>query len=94
MKQRGKILQHVVLGADLPGEAIPGLPLVEIVGQSRVLIENHCGVTGYGCNEVCVKVKYGQLCICGSGLMLAQMTKYQLIITGQIECVKLQKEKH
>lgn len=93
MKGRREILQRVVLGADLPGEAIPGLPLVEIVGQSRVLIENHCGVTGYGCNEVCVKVQFGQLCIYGSGLTLAQMTKQQLIITGQIDCVKLQKEK-
>lgn len=91
MKQKGKVLQRFILGADLPGEAIPGLPLVEIAGQSRVLIENHCGVTGYGCNEVCVKVNFGHLCVFGSGLKLAQMTKFQLIITGQIDCVKLQR---
>jgi sporulation protein YqfC len=92
MKQQRRILQRLVLGADLPTETIPGLPLVEIVGQSRVLVENHCGVTAYGCNEVCIKVQSGLICICGSGLELVQMTNCQLIITGRIECVKLNKE--
>lgn len=91
MKKREKILERVVLGSDLPGEAIPGQPLIEIAGESRVLIENHHGVTVYGCNEIHVKVGFGQLCICGSGLELARMTKCQLVITGRIDCVTLQR---
>jgi sporulation protein YqfC len=91
VKQRGKILERVVLGADLPGESLPGQPLVEIVGECRVLIENHHGVTVYGCNEICVKVRYGQLCICGAGLELSRMTKQQLVITGRIDGVSLQR---
>lgn len=89
MKQRGKILERVVLGADLPAEPVPGLPIVEIAGEKRVLIENHHGVTAYGHNEICVRVCFGQLRICGNNLKLVCMTKHQLVISGQIESVSI-----
>lgn len=83
------LLERAIMGADLPGEAVPGLPLVEIMGEHRVLIENHRGVIGYGCSEICVKVKFGCLKICGNDLMLCQMTKQQLVISGTIDSVCL-----
>lgn len=70
-------------------EPVPGLPLVEIAGQGRVLIENHRGVCGYGRDQICIRVKYGQIAVRGCGLELARMTKEQLVITGQIESVNL-----
>ena len=89
MKQRKNLLERVALAADLPGEPLPGLPLVELAGDRRVLIENHHGVTEYGAREIRVKVSYGQLCIAGSGLELAKMTKEQLVITGCVDSVTL-----
>lgn len=88
MERRG-IIERVVMGADLPGEAIPGQPLVEIAGEHRVLIENHRGVVGYGTTEICVSVKFGYLKICGSMLMLSRMTKQQIVISGNIDSVSL-----
>ena len=41
VKWTESILDRFAMGADLPGEKMPGLPLLEIVGQNRVLIENH-----------------------------------------------------
>lgn len=76
---------------DLPEEPIPGQPLVEIAGSNRVLIEHHCGVTEYGRNQICVKVKYGKLCVQGKGLELARMTRSVLIISGCIDCVRLER---
>ena len=83
------ILERVVMGADLPGESIPGLPLVEIAGEHRVLIENHRGVIGYGDTEICVKVKFGCLKVCGNDLMLSRMSRQQLVISGEIDSVSL-----
>ena len=91
MKRRERILERVALGADLPGMAIPGQTLVEIAGESRVLIENHKGVTVYECNTIHVRVSFGELCVCGSGLELARMSKCQLVITGRIDCVTLRR---
>lgn len=73
---------------DLNTEPLPGEPLVELLGQGRVLIENHLGVLGYACNEVCVKVKFGCVIVCGQNMVLSRMTKEQLLINGCIETVR------
>ena len=83
------LFDKVVLGAELPMECAPGLPLIEIIGYQRVLIENHQGVTAYGRSEIRVKVCYGQICIGGLDLELACMSKHQLVITGQIHGISI-----
>ena len=89
MRKRNSILEKLTIAADLPDEAIPRLPLVEIAGDCRVLIENHMGVIGYAAEEICVKVKYGTLSVCGCALELARMTKGQLVVSGRIDKVVL-----
>lgn len=89
MLQPGKMLGKLAWAADLPDEPIPGRPLVEIIENQRVLIENHHGVNEYGESLIRVKVKFGTICVSGCKLELARMTKGQLIITGMIESVTL-----
>ncbi len=91
MKRRERLMERMALGADLPGMAIPGQTLVEIAGESRVLIENHKGVTVYECDRIHVRVCFGEVCISGSKLELVRMSKCQLVITGHIDCVTLQR---
>lgn len=76
---------------DLPDEPLPTHSLVEIVDDNRVLIEQHKGVTEYGRCRICVRIKNGFVQVNGSCLQLKRMTKGQLIITGRIECVKLER---
>ena len=89
LKGRGLLFDKVVLGAGLPMECAPGLPLIEIVGHQRVIIENHQGVTAYGQDEICIKVCFGHLCVCGTDLELACMSKHQLVIIGQIHNISI-----
>lgn len=89
MEKQGSILERLTMAADLPDESIPGQPLVEISGYSRVLVENHMGVTEYGPQLIRVRVKFGDVCVCGSGLELSRMTRGQLIIRGRIESISL-----
>ena len=77
---------------DLPEEAAPAETLVEIVGHRRVLIEHHCGVTQYGRQMICVKVKFGHISITGTGLELTRMTRGELIVSGCIESVRLERK--
>lgn len=91
MKEKHSILQRLAEEADLPGEPLPGQTIVEIAGDRRVLIENHFGVMEYSRERIGVKVKYGQLIVCGCGLELARMTREQLVISGRIDCVSLQR---
>lgn len=86
-------MERLTDGLDLPSEPIPGQPLVELTGERRVLIENHGGVTQYGREKICVKVKFGQVSVQGCGLELARMTKEQLIISGRIDSITLIRRK-
>lgn len=64
-------------------------PLLELAGDSRVLIENHHGVLAYSLEEIQIKVKYGKLSVGGSDLKIMQMSKEQLVICGQIDKICL-----
>ena len=87
-RSRG-ILDRLVEGADLPGEMLPGQPLVELSGDRRVLVENHRGVTEYSRERIGIRVSYGQVLVCGCGLELIRMSKEQLVITGRVEGITL-----
>lgn len=91
MTQKGNWVQRVADGADLHGESLPGVPIIEIAGDRRVLIERHSGVVEYGSERIRIRVRYGVICIMGRGLELTRMTKQQLIISGQIDCIQLQR---
>lgn len=89
MGERGKWMERIQRQMELSPEPVPGLPLVEISGQRRVLIENHGGVSSYGREQICVRVNYGEISVRGFGLELARMSREQLVITGRIDCVNL-----
>lgn len=89
MKEYRNWGQRLADAADLPGEAMPGIPVVELLGDNRVLIECHRGVTEYSCEQIGVKVSFGCLCIRGCGLHVRFMTKEKLIISGKMESITL-----
>ena len=89
--QKMNWMQKLADGADLSGEPLPGVPIVEIAGECRVLIERHGGVTEYSRERISVKVRYGTVSVCGCGLELTRMTREQLVISGRIDCVQLQR---
>lgn len=90
--QYGKGMRHFSEAVNKTKNALPSVPIVELAGDQRVLIENHRGVIEYGNMRICVKTKYGTLCICGSKLELSKMTKEQLVITGMIDSVAIQRK--
>lgn len=69
---------------------LPGIPLVEICGQNRVLVENHRGIAGYEEQAIQINVKFGRITVCGENLKLRNMSKEKLVITGKILEVNLQ----
>lgn len=87
MKYENHFWERISSEADLPDEVFPGQSLVEVVGDRRVLIENHRGVKEYGTEKICVKVKHGTILICGSNLTLRCMTRSQLVISGCIQSI-------
>lgn len=89
MKQKRNFWERLSQAADLTGELPSSLPVVEIAGSQRVLIENHCGVCEYTTDRIRVKVTSGQVCILGTGLTLCHMTAGKLVILGDIFSVSM-----
>jgi sporulation protein YqfC len=76
---------------DLAEEALPGQPIVEILGQNRVLIENHRGAKGYSRQCIVIHVHFGEVHVSGDCLQLVRMSKERLVIQGMIHQVSLKR---
>lgn len=81
---QGDFANRLLRKVDLPTEVIPGQLLIEILGNCRVLIENHRGVIRYSTTEISIKTQHGKVCVQGKEMILEQMSKYRVIITGCI----------
>ena len=80
-KLRGRLPELL----DLPDQTLPGVPIIEIYGDRRVLIEGRCRVIQYG--GCCIKLRNGcgVVCVCGHGLKMAELSYDKMIVVGKIE---------
>jgi len=87
--ERRSLLRKLTEYANLPGESLPGVPLLEISGDDRILVENHTCVLEYSESVIMIRVKFGVIKISGEGMILACVNKDQLIIHGKVDSVVL-----
>lgn len=87
-KQFGEVARNI-LGGQIANAPLPGVPLVEILGNRRILVENHYGVIAYGQERICIKVRCGHIEITGKKLTIARMSDQQMIINGIVCSVNL-----
>ena len=93
MKKHGHWLEQISDSIHLPEEPLPGVPVLELADDRRILIENHQGIKEYGPGRIRIQVRFGMLCICGTCMELRQMSKNQLVISGGINQIALERRK-
>lgn len=91
MGNRGNFLQRLADSTDLAEENITAQPLLEVCGDSRVVIERHAGVTEYAKDRISVRVKGGEYCVMGQELSLCRMCDQQLLIRGKIDSIQIRR---
>lgn len=74
---------------DLPGDALAGLPRLELVGDRELRMENHKGILAYGSEEIHVSGGVFIVQVSGQELELRAMNGVELLITGRIEQIRL-----
>ena len=82
--QKMGLVRGVIFRNGLDTDELMGLPLMEIAGNERILIENHKGIIAYNCCEVCIRVQYGTATVYGQQLYFAEISKDRLVIVGKI----------
>jgi len=90
MKKRGKFLPRILNAVDLETGMLPGVPLLELTGMNRVLVENHKGILKYNNDEICIRTKDGIICVSGSGLIIKYLSRERVVMSGKVHSVKLQ----
>lgn len=68
----------------LPPQLRPGLPTVELLGKSTVLIAHHRGLTEYTAQRICTASKVGTIAVTGRELNITQMSRDYLTVSGKI----------
>ena len=91
MGDRGNWIQRVADKAQLYAEPLPGVPIIEIAGDRRVLVERHHGVVEYGEHTIRVNLDFGLVTVSGDNLQLMEMTHQQIVISGMIHSIQLQR---
>ncbi len=69
-----------------------GRPRVEIIGNSRVVVENHRGIKEYDGRLLRIKCRGCEVQIKGDGLELAALSIDELAVTGTIISVEYSAE--
>lgn len=79
-----KLKKQFVELFDLPPEVILNLPLLMVIGNSRLQIENHKGLRKYNSDEIKIKIKEGYIIVHGKNLIVKEISEDSLSITGCI----------
>ena len=89
MDEKKRILQRLLDSSGLEEEGIPGQSVVELLGDRRVLVENHRRIIEYDLNRICLQLNCGAIQIVGCNLRLRAMTGRKLLITGKIDRIEV-----
>ena len=69
---------------DLPKEVILNLPIISIVGNEEMHIENYKGILEYDNERIRIYTSNGILKLEGRGLFLRAMTTEEIVVKGTI----------
>lgn len=77
--------QRAVELSELPKDVALGMPVLTLIGQIEMSIENYRGIIEYTDTLVRVQTKSGQIRITGKKLQVDYYTNDDMKITGRIE---------
>ena len=78
--------------ANLQSESVPGIPLIELYGKSRIYMEYHKGIIQYTEHEITIQSGLGSLRAEGEQLEISCISEQYLVITGKIRQVRWEDE--
>lgn len=65
-------------------DAVLGLPIITVIGNSEMYIENYRSIIYYDCECIKLKTRLGMICIQGVDLQIAYYDDEEIMIKGKI----------
>jgi sporulation protein YqfC len=72
---------------ELPADAVLDLPRLTVVGNNRLVVENHRGISEYQPDRVRLQLTTGVLEIQGTGLTLREIRPDAIALEGSIQSI-------
>ena len=88
-RKTGELLERASARLSLPGEALAGLPKVEITGRGRLTVENHRGLLEYTRERIEINGGRIMITVRGDSLSIRAMSAEALLIEGVVVSVEL-----
>lgn len=74
---------------DLSRDVVAGLPVISMLGDCEVFIENYRGILEYSSEYLKVSTKIGNIRVSGSNLVIYHMNQDEILLRGRIGKVSL-----
>ncbi|HUW63328.1 MAG TPA: sporulation protein YqfC [Spirochaetia bacterium] len=81
---RQKIMEQLSDTLEIPGDILPDLPRVILIGDTRLLVENHRGIGVYQADSVRISTSCGDLLVRGRDLVVKNILPEEITVEGQI----------
>ncbi|NLP18625.1 MAG: sporulation protein YqfC [Firmicutes bacterium] len=88
-RQRARALRSELADFfELPKDILLDLPRITLLGNLRLVIENHRGLIQYEPVQIRVCLEKGEVVLQGSNLNISLISKEEIVIDGQLKGVE------
>lgn len=84
-KTTGARSENLIEAFELPKDLLLGMPVLSVMGDREILIENHRGISYYSEQKMLIACSKQQIEITGDALTIEYYTKDSVKIRGRIE---------
>ena len=77
--------KYLIESVELPSEIVLNIPLINILGDSKILIENFKNIAHYSSEVIKIDTSCGILKITGQKLFLKEFNKNKILIKGKLD---------
>ena len=88
MKSNLSIKQRAFNASDMPKDVVLGLPVLTVLGDMEISIENYGGIIEYTDCLIRIRTKNGQIIINGKKLYVDYYTNDEMKIHGRIDSLE------
>jgi len=81
---RQRLLEQVSEALEMPGDVLPDLPRIVLIGDGRLLVENHRGIGLYQADSVRIGTSCGDLLVRGESLVVKNILPEEITVEGRI----------
>ena len=79
---------HITDISGMPKDVILGVPLVTVIGQSEICVENYRGILEYTDRLIRIQTKQGKIHIVGTHLQIEYYTNDEMKVIGHFDMLE------